>query len=68
MLTTKDNSSALKPALTYDLLTGNLVVADMTTMNSKIGKSFTYLFTVKDKNGGVGALLFTLTLTINVTA
>jgi hypothetical protein len=47
-------------------LTGNLLVGDMSTLDSKIGKSFAFTFTVNDKNGGVGVLSFTLT--INVTA
>jgi hypothetical protein len=68
VLTTRDSSSAHKPALKYDPLTGNLLVGDLSTLSSKIGKSFTFTFTVKDKNGGVGALSYMLTLTINVLA
>ena len=68
VVTAKDNSSSTLPALAYDPGTGNLVVNNMTTLNSKIGKPFTFTVTVKDKNGGAGALSFVLTLTVSVTA
>jgi hypothetical protein len=67
-LTTTDSSSASMPALVYDSLTGNLVVGHLATLNSNIGKSFTFTFLVKDRKGGDGALSFVLKLTINVTA
>ncbi|MBS0266358.1 MAG: cadherin domain-containing protein, partial [Planctomycetes bacterium] len=68
VLTAKDNSSTTKPALVYDASSGALKINDMSTLMAKIGKPFTFVFTVKDKNGLAGALTFTLTLTINVTA
>jgi hypothetical protein len=67
VVSSKDNSATTLPALAIDA-SGNLVVNNTTTLNSRIGKPFTFTVTVKDKNGGTGALSFVLTLTINVTA
>ena len=67
-----DSSSATAPALTYvpnaDPATGaSLKVSNLSTLQTKIGKPFTVRFTIKDKNGAIGALSYTLTLTVNVT-
>jgi hypothetical protein len=66
-----DGSSLTAPALAYEpnsnpTLGGTLRIADLNTLATYVGHSFTVKFTVKDKAGATGALSFTLTLTINV--